>query len=74
MTDKLVTIARYSDSIQASMAKQRLADFGIESFLAGKNAANTYTLPAVAATELQVLEKWAQKAQEILKPQSEQER
>jgi hypothetical protein len=73
MTDKLVTIASFTDSIQASMAKQRLADFGIKSFLAGYNATNVYTLPAVAAVELQVLEKWAQKAKEILNPQSEQE-
>ena len=68
MTDKLVTIAKFTDSIQASMAEQLLADYGIKSFLAGLNTANTYTLPAVAAIELQVPGKWEHKAREILNP------
>ena len=66
MTDKLVTIAKFTDSIEADLAKQLLADFGIESVLAGQNAANAYTLPAIAVTELQTLESQAGKALEIL--------
>ena len=64
MADRLVTIAQFADSAQASLAKQLLADFGIESILAGQNAANVYTIPAVATTELQVLESQAQQAQD----------
>ena len=73
MADRLVTIARFADSAQASLAKQLLADFGIESILAGQNAANVYTIPAVATTELQVLESQAQQAQEILQSHRKQE-
>ena len=73
MADRLVTIAQFADSAQASLAKQLLADFGIESILAGQNAANVYTIPAVATTELQVLESQAQQAQEILQSHRKQE-
>lgn len=73
MADRLVTIAQFADSAQASLAKQLLADFGIESILAGQNAANVYTIPAVATTELQVLESQAQQAQEILQSRRKQE-
>jgi len=73
MADKLVTIAQFADSIQASLAKQMLADFGIESILTGQNAANIYTIPAIAATSLQTLESQARQAREILESHKEQE-
>jgi len=74
MADKLVTIARFADSAQASLAKQLLADFGIKSVLAGQNAANIYSgLLSVAATELQTLESQAKKALEILESNKKQE-
>ena len=74
MADKLITVARFEDSIQASLAKQLLADFGIESVLAGWNAANAYSgLPAIAAIELQVLESKRREAQEILESHGKQE-
>ena len=69
MTDKLVTITQFSDYIEANLAKQLLADFGIESVLAGCHAANIYTVPAIATTQLQVLETQAQQALEILESQ-----
>jgi len=71
--DKLITIATFTDSIQASLAKQQLDNAGIKSLLAGENAANIYTIPAVAATELQVLESQAKKAMEILNLDKKQE-
>ena len=73
MADKLVTIAQFTDSAQASLAKQLLADFGIKSVLTGQNAANIYTIPAVATTSLQTFENKAQQAQEILESHKKQE-
>ena len=66
MPDKLVTIAQYSNYIEAEMAKQLLADYGIEAVATGENASNIYSIPAVEGPELQVLESQAQKAREIL--------
>ena len=68
MEEKLVTIATFTDSIEANLARQKLDDAGIESVLTGQNAANMYGISAIARTELQVLENQVQKAQEILQP------
>lgn len=73
MADKLVTIAQFTDSAQASLAKQLLADFGIKSVLAGQNAANIYTIPALATISLQTFESQAQQAREILESNKKQE-
>lgn len=66
MTEKLVTIAKFIDSIEADLARQKLDSAGIKSVLTGQNAANIYGISAIAKTELQVLENQVQKAQEIL--------
>ena len=66
MADKLVTIAQFNDSIEASLAKQLLDDFGIRSVITGQNAANIYTLPTIATVKLQTLESKSQQAREIL--------
>jgi len=74
MTDKLVTIARFIDYIEADLAKQLLADFGIESIVTGRHAANIYPgIPAIASTGLQVLESQAGEAREILESNKKQE-
>jgi len=73
VADKLVTIAQFADSAQASLAKQLLADFGIESVLTGRNAANIYTIPTLATTSLQTFESKAQQAQKILESHKKQE-
>ncbi|HUS71706.1 MAG TPA: DUF2007 domain-containing protein [Sedimentisphaerales bacterium] len=73
MADKLVTIAQFTDYIEAEMAKQLLADYEIESVVVGENAANLYPVSGVVGPELQVLEKNAQQAREILESQKEQE-
>ncbi len=73
MADKLVTIAQFTNSAQASLAKQLLADFGIESVLTGRNAANIYTIPALATTSLQTFESQSKRAQEILESNKKQE-
>ena len=63
MADKLVTIAQYENYIEAEMAKQLLADYGIEAVVTGENVANVYSgLPALSNIELQTLENQAQQA------------
>ena len=73
MADKLVIVAQFTNYIEAEMAKQQLADYGIEAVVTGDNAANIYPIPAVQGPELQVLEKNAQQARQILESQKEQE-
>jgi hypothetical protein len=73
MADKLVTIAQFTDYIEAEMAKQLLADYGIEAVATGENASNIYSIPAVEGPELQVLESQAKRAQEILESNESQE-
>jgi hypothetical protein len=71
MADKLVTIAQFTNYIEAEMAKQLLDDFGIKSVVTGQNAANIYS-GAIEGPELQVLESGAKEALEILKSNKEQ--
>ena len=67
MGDRLVTIAQFGDYIAAELAKQQLADFGIEAVVTGANAANIYAgFPCIEGPELQVLESKAREAMEIL--------
>jgi hypothetical protein len=73
MADKLVTVSQFADYIEAEMAKQLLADYEIEAVVTGENAANLYPISGVVGPELQVLEKNAQKARQILESQKEQE-
>ena len=69
MADKLVTIAQFTNYIEAEMTKQLLADYGIKSVVTGANASNIYSIPAIEGPELQVLESRAKEAQEILESQ-----
>ncbi len=74
MADKLITIAKFDNSIEADLAKQQLDDFRIKSLLAGVNAANVYSgIAALAIIELQVLESQAEEALEILQSCEKQE-
>ncbi len=74
MPDKLVTIAKFEDSVEADLAKQLLADFGINSILAGSGALNPFAgVPAVGPIRLQVIECKAEEAREILESKTEQE-
>lgn len=73
MADKLVTIAEFTDYIEAEMAKQLLSDFGIEAVVTDENAANLYPISGVVGPELQVLEKNAQQAREILESRDKKE-
>ena len=74
MTEKLVTIDKFSDYILADMAKQLLEDFDIKAIVMGANTANIYSgMPTLASIELQTFESQAAKAREILKSQKQQE-
>jgi hypothetical protein len=67
MGDRLVTIAQFPSYIEAELAKQQLADFGIEAVVMGANTTNMYAgFPFVGLPELQVLESRAKEAMEIL--------
>ncbi len=71
MDDKLVTIAQYTNAAEAGLARQVLADFGIESVLTGENFSVMYPVPSPANVGLQILQSQAQKAQEILESNTE---
>ena len=75
MDERLVTIAQFSNYIEAEMAKQLLADYGIEAVATGENASTIYSgVPALGGyCMLQTLESQAQKAREILESQNKQE-
>jgi hypothetical protein len=72
MSDKLITISSFENYLEAEIAKGRLEDADIKSVIVGQDAANLYGLPAVGFIELQVFEKDAEKALEILKAKIEQ--
>ena len=65
MADKLVTVAEYTDSIKAEMAKQLLEDFGIRAVILDQNIANLCFISPLTA-KLQVRESDAARATEIL--------
>ena len=74
MEEKLVTIAKFTDYIEAELAKQTLEDFGIKSMLTGQNAANVYGFVVAGIDlDLQVFESQAQQAREILESNEKQE-
>lgn len=73
MSDKLITIAQFENYLEANLARQMLEEGGIKSAVTGQNAANVFSgLPAVGFIELQVFEKDAEKALEILNANPEQ--
>jgi hypothetical protein len=74
MTERLVTIAQFSDYIEADLAKQLLEDFGIRAVVVGQNSGNVFSgVPAALDIRLQIPESQAQKAREILENSNEQE-
>jgi len=71
--ERLVKIAQFADYIEAEMALQVLADYGIKAIVTGQNASNIYPIPAVEGPELQVLESQAEQARQILESHKQQE-
>ena len=75
MPDKIKTIAKFENYLNASAAKLKLEDEGIKSVIVGENAANLYGVIPVGTIELQVFEQDADKAIEIIseKPESSEQ-
>jgi len=74
MDEKLITIAQFSDYIQADLAKQTLEDAGIRAVVTGANASNVYGgVSAIEEPALQVLESQADEAKQILDEMNEQQ-
>ena len=74
MPEKLVTVARLADYIEAEMAKQLLEDSGIKAALTGENVTNTFTaMPGVTDLELQTFESDADRAREILESRGQRQ-
>ena len=66
MKEKLVTVARYTDYVEADLARQTLEDEGIKAFVMGQNAGVAWGVPPVNGIELQTSESQAQEAKQIL--------
>jgi hypothetical protein len=75
VADKLVTIAQFANYIEAELAKQLLADYGIKAVVSGENASNIYSgVPALGGyCKLHTFESQAEQAREILESQKKQE-
>jgi len=71
MADELVTIAEYPDSMQAELAMQALADYGIKAILMGQHAADVYG--GVQWVKLQVRQGDAEEARQILETEGKRE-
>jgi len=72
---RLITIARFTDSIQAELARQTLEDFGIDAVLTGQNTAAAFGgVFAALDIQLQVPEDQAQRAIEILQSKDQSTR
>jgi hypothetical protein len=67
MKEKLVTVARFSDYVEADLARQMLEAEGITAFVMGQNVGNVYAgVPAAIDIQLQTPESQAERAIEIL--------
>lgn len=67
MFEKLVIIARFTDNIEAELAKQLLEDFGIKAIVTGQNVGNVYSgVAGLIDIELQTFEGQAEQARDIL--------
>jgi hypothetical protein len=73
MKEKLVTVARFTDYIQADLARQTLEDEGVVAFVLGQNFGNVYSgVPAAVDIKLQTPESQAQEAQAILEARAQE--
>ncbi len=66
MDNKLVTIAEYETGFEAELAKVRLEEEGIEAIVVGGDLVANMPTIEVIRVELQVFEKDAEKAAQII--------
>lgn len=72
--DKLVTVARFTNYMEAELARQLLDSQGITAFVMGENVATVYGgVPAAIDIQLQTLESQADEATEILDAAGQQQ-
>lgn len=71
--EKLITIAQFANYMEAEMAKQLLADYGIDAIVTGENASVLYPVAGTEEPELQVLESQADEARQVLESQKKQD-
>jgi hypothetical protein len=73
MKEKLVTVARFSDYMEADLARQLLEDEGITAFVMGDNVGNVCGgVPAAIDIQLQTPESQAEKAIEVLEAREQE--
>jgi hypothetical protein len=71
--DKLVTVARFTNYLEAELARQLLDSQGITAFVMGENVGNMYGgVPAAIDIQLQTPESQAGEAKEILEASRQQ--
>lgn len=74
MNEKLVTVARFTNYVEAELARQLLEGEGITAFVMGQNVAIVYGgVPAAIDIQLQTPESQADEAKEILETSSQHE-
>jgi hypothetical protein len=69
MSEKLVTVARFTEYPEADLARQLLEDAGIKAFVMNQNVQVAWGIYPPGGIELQAAESEAQEAREILKAQ-----
>jgi len=70
MANKIITIAEYMNTIEAEMAQQLLADYGVKAILKGTHGGDG-RIGFFETIKLQVFERDALQAKEVLEEQEE---
>ena len=71
MDDKLITIAEFSENLEAQMARATLESNGIKAVITGENIKGLLPVDGMLNVELQVFAADAEKAKKILDSQQE---
>ena len=72
MEDKLVTVGEFETGFEAELAKVRLEEEGIEAIVVGGDLVANMPTIEVIKVELQVFEKDAQKAAQIIETMAQE--
>ena len=73
MADKIVTVAKFTSSLDAHLAQMSLDTAGIESTLVGEESSNVLPLVQVTSIELCVSAEKADEAKRILESEGQEE-
>jgi len=73
MADKLVTVAKFTNSMDAHLAQMRLEANGIESSIMGEDSATMLPIPQIAFIELCVISGQVDEAVRILESEGREE-